>query len=302
MSKINWVYHEEYDVSLPAKHRFTASKFSDLFAELKDNKLIERANITRPKMAASLYIKIAHCEDYISKIKNNGLSQLEERRLGLNWSKTLARRSFLAVNGTLLAANFALETGIGCHLAGGTHHAHYSFGSGFCVFNDLAFTALHLLKDKKAKKVLIFDCDVHQGDGTAQILKTNDNVFTCSIHCQNNFPARKASSDLDVGVEDGLSDKEYLLIVQETLAKCVEEVKPDIVLYDAGIDIHEKDELGRLNITDQGCLNRDLNILSYLKDRQIPVATVIGGGYSRDRRKLAQRHSIIFQAADLIFS
>ena len=299
--KINWVYHNNYDIPLKENHRFTSTKFSDLFSELKNSKLYENAIINNPSAADFSDLTISHCFTYINKIKYGLLSYKEERRLGLSWSKRLSERSFLAVNGTLLTANLAIKNGIGCHLGGGTHHSHFDYGAGFCVFNDLAYAALMLINNKIVKKILIFDCDVHQGDGTARILEKNDNIFTCSIHCKKNFPLNKAQSNLDIELEDHTNNNEYLNEIQKTIKFCVNSFKPDFVLYDAGIDIHKDDELGKLNIDDDSCLERDLLVLNFLKKLSIPVATVIGGGYSKNKEELALRHSIVFNAADQVF-
>ena len=299
--KINWVYHNNYDIPLKENHRFTSTKFSDLFSELKNSKLYENAIINNPSAAALSDLTISHCLTYINKIKYGLLSYKEERKLGLSWSKRLSERSFLAVNGTLLTANLAIKNGIGCHLGGGTHHSHFDYGAGFCVFNDLAYAALMLINNKIVKKILIFDCDVHQGDGTARILEKNDNIFTCSIHCKKNFPLNKAQSNLDIELEDHTNNTKYLNEIQKTIKFCVNSFKPDFVLYDAGIDIHKDDELGKLNIDDDSCLERDLLVLNFLKKLSIPVATVIGGGYSKNKEELALRHSIVFNAADQVF-
>ena len=299
--KINWVYHDNYDIPLKENHRFTSTKFSDLFAVLKNSKLYENAIINNPSAAALSDLTISHCLTYINKIQYGLLSYKEERKLGLSWSKRLSERSFLAVNGTLLTANLAIKNGIGCHLGGGTHHSHFDYGAGFCVFNDLAYAALMLINNKIVKKILIFDCDVHQGDGTARILEKNDNIFTCSIHCKKNFPLNKAQSNLDIELEDHTNNTEYLNEIQKTIKFCVNSFKPDFVLYDAGIDIHKDDELGKINIDDDGCLERDILVLNFLKKLSIPVATVIGGGYSKNKDELALRHSFVFNAANQVF-
>ena len=218
MKKISWVTHPQYDIPLPRNHKFTSSKFSDLFKELNRNGLIDFANILIPKKASTKDLTLVHDEKYIKKILDGSLEASEERRLGLKWSPELSNRSFLAVNGTLLTAKKAIEDGIACHIAGGTHHSHYNFGSGYCVFNDLAYSSTYLISQGLVKRILILDCDVHQGDGTASILEKNDKVFTCSIHCKNNFPARKAKSDLDVELEDNLDSGQYLEILKKTLS------------------------------------------------------------------------------------
>ena len=301
MKKISWVTHPQYDIPLPKNHKFTSSKFSDLYNELKRIRLIDFAEIFIPEKASVSDLIVAHEERYITKIINGSLEGFEERRLGLKWSPELANRSFLAVNGTLLTAMKAIENGIACHIAGGTHHSHYNFGSGYCVFNDLAYTSIQLINKNLVKKILIFDCDVHQGDGTASILEKNDNVFTCSIHCKNNFPARKSISDFDVELEDNLDSAQYLNVLNYTLKECINRFKPDLVLYDAGVDIHINDELGKLKVDDDGLKTRDETVLNYFKTLSIPIATVIGGGYSKNNSELAQRHSSVFKAAKKIF-
>ncbi len=301
MKLITWITHQDYDIPLAKNHRFTSTKFSDLYFELKRLGLEQNAVIKKPSPATINDLLIIHEKEYIEKIYFGRLSEKEEKRIGLNWSQTLANRSFLAVNGTLMTARAALSNGIACHLAGGTHHAHANFGSGYCIFNDLAYASLALINTNEAKKILIFDCDVHQGDGTASILNTNDNIFTCSIHCKNNFPARKSQSNLDIPLDDGLDNKIYLKVVSMALQQCTTLFKPDLVLYDAGVDIHKNDKLGRLNVDDHGLLARDLKVLEYFQNLSIPIATVIGGGYSDNNKELARRHSTIFSAATQVF-
>ena len=174
MKKISWVTHPQYDIPLPKNHKFTSSKFSDLLSELEKSGLSEYANIFYPEKAAISDLVKVHDRNYIDKILYGTLDPAEERRLGLKWSPELSNRSFLAVNGTLLTAKLAMKEGIACHVAGGTHHSHFDFGSGYCVFNDLAYTSRSLIENKIISKVLIFDCDVHQGDGTAKILEKNN--------------------------------------------------------------------------------------------------------------------------------
>ena len=210
----------------------------------------------------------------------------------------LANRSFLAVNGTLLAARQALAHGLACHAAGGTHHAHFAHGAGYCVFNDLAYTAVRLLEEGAVRSVLILDCDVHQGDGTARILESWPAAFTCSIHCKANYPARKATSDLDVEVPRNAGDDAYLAILEDTLAE-LEHIlpAPDLVLYDAGVDVHEGDRLGLLSLSYDGIRARDDMVLRHFRSRGVPVATVIGGGYGTDLDEVAYRHALVFHAA-----
>ena len=189
----------------------------------------------------------------------------------------------------------ALGNGVACHLAGGTHHAFKDCGSGFCVFNDLAYASIALLNQKKVKKILILDLDVHQGDGTASICENIDNIFTCSIHCKNNFPFDKKNSNLDVPIDDEVNDVEYINILTKTLDQIESNFTPDIVFYDAGVDVHSNDDLGNLNLTDDGIKKRDEIVCEYFKEKRIPLCTVIGGGYSKNRQELASRHFSIFE-------
>jgi len=301
VKKLSWITHPQYDIALPKNHKFTASKFSDLFKYLQIKDFYFRSNILEPNKASIEELELVHDREYILKILNGTLTDKEIQRLGFTWSEVLSNRSFLAVNGTLLTCKEALKNGIANHLAGGTHHSHRNFGSGYCVFNDMAYASKSLINSKLVKKILIFDTDVHQGDGTAEILKNDRDIFTCSIHCKNNFPFKKSKSDLDIELVDNLEDKDYLDIVNKTLIDCVKECDPEIVIFDAGVDIHKDDKLGNLNISSEGLLKRDKLILSFFKKQSIPVATVIGGGYSDNKKELAKRHSIIFEASNEIF-
>lgn len=300
--QIPWIYHKDYDIPLPKNHRFSSSKFGDLFSFLQKKDLYHNSKIYEPIVATEEQLLKVHTREYIDKIKYGTLTENEEKKLGLPWSNTLSKRSFLAVSGTFLTAKLALSNGIACHLAGGTHHAHKNYGSGFCVFNDIAFTAKNLLHEKVCKKILLIDCDVHQGDGTANICKDNENIYTCSIHAQNNFPYIKAESDLDIELPDDISEDAYLREIDGMLDKCMKNIIPDIVIYDAGVDVHVNDRLGRLSISTDGICKRDSKIIKFFKQKEIPIATVIGGGYSVDRLELAERHSIVFRVVDDIFN
>jgi acetoin utilization deacetylase AcuC-like enzyme len=234
---------------------------------------------------------------YVDAFAAGTLDGKAMRRIGLPWSEPLVERTRAAVAGTLLAARLALRHGVACNTAGGTHHAHPDFGSGFCIFNDLAVAAKRLTTDGTVERVLIVDLDVHQGDGTARALADDRSVFTFSMHSGKNFPFRKQHSDLDVELDDGLGDEEYLRVLADTLPGLLEEARPDLVLYDAGVDPHREDRLGRLELTDEGLARRDRFVLEQCLARGVPVAGVIGGGYSSDHRHLARRHTIIHREA-----
>ena len=291
------VYHPSYSFPFPGRHRFPMEKFRLLHERLRDGGVAGAANLHRPGRARPALLSLAHCPEYLDRFLGNRLGEREAKRMGLPWSEDMVRRTCIAPMGTLLTAQLALKHGIACHLAGGTHHAHYDFGSGFCILNDLAITARALRAGGLVKRVLIFDCDVHQGDGTAAILAGDPELFTCSIHCEKNFPTRKSRSDLDVGLPVGLEDDGYLAVVEETLSDLLRQLQPDLVLYDAGVDVYAGDPLGRLAVSLTGLAERERQVLTLCREHGVPVATVIGGGYDDDRPALARRHALVVEAA-----
>lgn len=291
------IYSPFYSYSFPANHRFPMSKFHHLYQCLNESGLIKANNVFRPGKVKEEVLALAHDNDYINRFEHNQLSTKELRKMGLPWSEPLVKRSMISPNGTLMTGAIALNHGIACHLAGGTHHAHYDHGRGYCIFNDLAVAAKSLIAQNKVKRILIFDCDVHQGDGTASILSDDEHIFTCSIHCDKNFPHHKATSDLDIGLPKGMGDEDYLAVVETTLQQAIRISQPDLVFYDAGVDVYANDGLGYLNISHEGILARERMVLTTLKQHNIPVATVIGGGYDKDTLALAKRHALVFQAA-----
>ena len=295
MKKLNVVYNDNYDIPLPEGHRFVGTKFSDLYNFIKNSNLYTNLTIHQSKSAPINDVQVVHNRDYVMSVKEGNLSRDQERRINLPWSEKLAKRSFLAIQGTLQTSQLALDYGIACHLAGGTHHAFKDCGSGFCVFNDLAYASITLLNQKKINKILILDLDVHQGDGTASICENIDNIFTCSIHCKNNFPFDKKNSNLDVPIDDEVNDVKYINILTKTLDQIESNFTPDIVFYDAGVDVHSNDDIGNLNLTDDGIKKRDEIVCEYFKEKKIPLCTVIGGGYSKNRQELASRHFSIFE-------
>ncbi|RRS09355.1 histone deacetylase [Pseudoalteromonas sp. J010] len=290
------VYHPNYSFNFDPQHRFVMSKFARLYQELKTLGLIQN-NVYEPELGSPSPLELVHCEQYLWDLWHNRLDPKAMRRIGLPWSDALMARTFTAPLGTLKTAELALQYGTACHLAGGTHHAHFDFGSGFCMVNDLAFAATELINTQKITNALIFDLDVHQGDGTAAMLKHNPYVFTCSIHCEKNFPFRKHQSDLDIGLDIGLTDSRYLDIVANTLESLLLDLNPDIVFYDAGVDVWQGDSLGKLDISWLGIAKRDALVLGLCHKHGVPVATVIGGGYDKNHQRLAKRHAIVVQQA-----
>ncbi len=290
------VYHPNYSFSFDPNHRFVMSKFAYLYEHVQKLGLIND-NLTQPMLGTPEPLELVHCENYIHDLWHNRLDEKAMRRIGLPWSKELMARTFTAPLGTLQTARLALKHGIACHLAGGTHHAHTDFGSGYCMVNDLAFTSETLIKSGEVTNILIFDLDVHQGDGTAAMLTHQPYAYTCSIHCEKNFPFRKSASDLDIGLAPNAADSEYLGVVNDTLSYLLDTLNPDLVLYDAGVDIWQQDGLGKLDISWQGIAQRDHLVIKRCLAHNVPVATVIGGGYDKDHRRLAARHGIVVEQA-----
>jgi len=255
-----------------------------------------------PMPCALETLTATHHPAYVEGFQTGTLDQKAIREIGLPWSEGLRDRTLLALGGSIQTCELAREFGLASHLAGGTHHAHYDRGSGFCIYNDLAVSARYLVSQGLASRVLIFDCDVHQGDGTAAILANDAHTFTCSIHAEKNFPVRKVDSDLDVNCPDGMTDDAYVRLVLETLDSVIASWHPDFVIYDAGSDVHVDDALGRLSVTTEGLYARDYGVISRIRGLGIPCATVIGGGYDKDRARVAARHGVVVRAAQAVFA
>lgn len=296
------VHHPDYHIELPQAHRFPMSKFRHLYEHLIREGIASRDDFIVPELMPTIAeLELVHTPTYVEQILNGGLDAAAERRIGLPWSPALARRTRVAVAGTLCTGRLALETGMACNTAGGTHHAFPDYGSGFCLFNDLAITARILRETDPTLRILIVDLDVHQGDGTAYIFQNEPAVFTFSMHCEKNFPARKQSSDRDVALAAGTSDAKYMEILSEELPAILRNFAPGLILYDAGVDPHIEDPLGHLELTDAGLATRDGFVLRSAREANIPIACVIGGGYGRDLVRLAARHAILHRTARNFF-
>lgn len=302
MNALPLVHNPGYVVPLPEGHRFPMPKFNQVQAVLLSDGVATLQQFHCPDLAAIALIEQVHTPDYVQAYCEGTLDKKAMRRIGLPWSPYLVTRTRTAIGGTLLTAQLALKYGLACNTAGGTHHAFPAFGSGFCIFNDLAIAARTLFNEGQVDRVLIVDLDVHQGDGTAFIFQDDPAVFTFSMHCESNFPFRKQQSDLDVPLPDGMADAAYLRTLQTYLPDLLGEVKPDIVLYDAGVDPHHADRLGRLSLTDAGLYQRDYYVLDTCLKAGIPVGTVIGGGYGKDMLELARRHALVHRAATDLYA
>ncbi|MEN9859867.1 MAG: hypothetical protein RLZZ515_349 [Cyanobacteriota bacterium] len=291
-----FIYHQAYSAPLPSSHRFPMAKFRLLHQLLLEQGLAREEQFVQPLPAPRRWLELVHEPRYHQAFARGELSHQEQRRIGLPATTPLVQRTWLAVGGTVLTARLALEHGLACHLAGGTHHAYPDHGSGFCIFNDCAVAARVLLAEGRVQQLMVIDLDVHQGDATAAIFAGDPRVFTVSVHCQSNFPLRKQSSDVDLPLDDALEDDDYLLAIGDLIPNLLDQVQPDLVLYNAGVDPHREDRLGKLCLSSTGLLNRDRLVLDSCLRRSIPVATVIGGGYDT-LEPLVQRHALVFRAA-----
>lgn len=295
------VHNPDHVAPLPAGHRFPMGKFGKVYEWLVRDGVATLDQFHCAQPATFEQVTLAHDATYVSEYAEGRLDGRAMRRIGFPWSEALVRRTFTALGSTLLAAELALEHGLACSTAGGTHHAFRAAGSGYCIFNDLAVAARWLHTRGLARRVLIVDLDVHQGDGTASILRDDADLVTFSMHCDANFPFRKEASDLDVALPVGADDTTYLAALAAHLPDLLAQTRPNIVLYDAGVDPHRDDALGKLALSDEGLLRRDRYVLETCIQRGIPVATVIGGGYSKDVDTLGRRHTIVHRAASEVW-
>ena len=272
------------------------AKFRLLHEALTASGLASANQMHAPLPVPRRWLETVHQRAYHEAFARGRLDRQAQRRIGLPATTPLVQRTWLAVGGTLLTARLALEHGVACHLAGGTHHAFPDYGSGFCIFNDIAVSARVLLEEGCLERLMIVDLDVHQGDATALIFADEPRVFTFSAHAASNFPSRKQTSDCDLPFEDGLEDQDYVAAVGEALPALLDRFKPQLVLYNAGVDPHRDDRLGRLCLSDMGLLQRDHLVFDACLRRQIPIASVIGGGYDA-LDALVRRHVLVFRAA-----
>jgi len=291
------IHHPGYTIDLPEGHPFPMQKFRVLREQLGTGLTARAVDWLQPEPATRAELLQAHTGDYIDTFLSGMMDAAAQRRSGFQWSEPLVERVRLETGGTLLAVEAALGAGLALNTAGGTHHAHADSASGYCLVNDLAVAAACVHARGWARRILIVDLDVHQGDGTAAIFAGTPDIFTFSMHAESNFPARKKTSDCDRGLARGTGDADYLVTLRDTLATLLAQFRPELVLYDAGVDVHRADRLGHLDLTDHGLQERDRHVLQTCRESGIPVAAVIGGGYDRDIVALAARHAILHRTA-----
>lgn len=295
-------YDPIYAHPLPEGHRFPMLKYELIPMQLMYEGVISEENLFSPQILNEEWVLLTHDNEYWERLKHLKLTYQEERRTGFPLSAQLVERELRIAQGTIDCCHFAMEYGVAFNVAGGTHHAGKDWGEGFCLLNDQAIAANYLLANKLASSILIIDLDVHQGNGTAQIFKNRHEVFTFSMHGEKNFPFRKETSSLDIGLADGISDQEYLSILTEKLPLLFEKQQPDFVFYLSGVDVLASDKLGKLSLSKEGCKKRDELVFNACKSREIPVQVSMGGGYSPDIKDIVDAHCETFKsAAELYF-
>tara|TARA_A100001388_G_C28714589_1_gene473055 strand:+ start:28 stop:921 length:894 start_codon:yes stop_codon:yes gene_type:complete len=287
------VNHKDYFAKIGDDHRFPINKFGELADYLLKEKVVKKFHIPYPCSDETLMR--AHSENYIKQIKNKTLDQNAIKKIGFPLVDSVVQRSLVATGGTVLASKLAINYGLACNTAGGSHHANYNSGAGYCVFNDVAVAAQYLLDRGLAGRILILDLDVHQGNGNSDIFKDNKNVFTFSMHSKTNYPLKKSISDLDVELNDNMEDGDYIKVLKYYLT-LLNEKNFDFVFYIAGVDIHFNDRLGKLKISDEGIKSRDEIVTENFFLKGIPLCGVLGGGYNKDFNKLVELHSILHQS------
>ena len=292
---------DHFEVPLPEGHRFPIEKYRLVREALVAEKILSDEQIIPAVEASEKDILLAHSEKYFYGIKNGTLPEKELRPIGLTWSPQLFSRSLGAVNGFISATENALRDGFSATLSGGTHHAHADRGEGFCVFNDFAVSALKILNEKRVSKILIIDLDVHQGNGNSSILGTRDDVFILSLHGERNYPFRKVPSHLDVPLPEHIDDEEYLRALSSALSP-LRYLNPDIIFYQAGVDVLKEDKLGTFDLSFEGIVERDRMVFEFQKYLQVPMAMALGGGYAKPIALTIEAHLNTYKVAREFFS
>tara|TARA_B100000674_G_scaffold228855_1_gene188232 strand:- start:417 stop:1313 length:897 start_codon:yes stop_codon:yes gene_type:complete len=293
MSSLPIVNHKDYFARIGENNKFPIKKFGALANLLLEKKIVEK--FYKPYPCSLKTLKRAHSESYIKKVINKSLDPIDIKKIGFPLVDSVIKRSLVATGGTVLASKLAINFGISCNTAGGSHHANFASGAGYCVFNDVAVASRYLLAKGLANKILILDLDVHQGNGNSEIFKDDKKVFTFSMHSKSNYPAKKSKSDLDVELTNNMEDKEYIRILKYNL-KQLNHQNFDFVFYIAGVDIHFNDRLGKLKISDEGIKERDRLVTENFFSKGIPLCGVLGGGYNKDFKKLVELHSFLHQS------
>lgn len=295
-------FHPIYKHPLPEGHRFPMLKYELLPQQLLHEGIALKTDFFETEIIPIETVLRIHTKEYVSDLLDLTLDARAARKIGFPLSKELVERELRIAQGTILGSEKAFETKVAFNIAGGTHHAYSNRGEAFCLLNDQAIAAQYLLDKKLAKKILIIDLDVHQGNGTAEIFQKNDNVFTFSTHGKSNYPFKKETSDLDIAFEDNTSDEDFLKTISEIIPKLIEQQKPDFIFYLAGVDILASDKLGKLGCSIDGCKKRDEIVFQNCEHYQIPVQVSMGGGYSPEIKTIIEAHANTYRVAkDILF-
>ena len=300
-SVLHIAYHPNYVLPVREGHRFPMLKYELIPDQLLYEGIVVPENFFKPEMASPAILGLAHDQRYLEAVLNLRLSEKMIRRIGFPLNRELVDRECLLVQGTVDSSQFAFKHGVSFNIAGGTHHAGRDFGEGFCLFNDQAIAAAFLIEKKIAKRVLIVDLDVHQGNGTAHIFHGHRDVFTFSMHAEKNFPFIKEKSSRDVPLPDGIEDDEYLMLLQRHLGEVFDVFRPDFLFFQAGVDVLATDKLGKLKLSSDACRFRDELVFFKCREFSVPVQVSMGGGYSAHIKDIVNSHVATFKAAIDIF-
>jgi acetoin utilization deacetylase AcuC-like enzyme len=294
-------YHPIYAHPLPEGHRFPMLKYELIPGQLLYEGTIGPHQLFAPEPCADATILKTHTAEYLHKLKNQALTAAEQRRIGFPHSPQLTLREQMITQGTIDCCYHAFANGVALNVAGGTHHAFADRGEGFCLLNDFAVAANHLLERKEAKQILVIDLDVHQGNGTATLFENKPQVFTFSMHGRQAYPFRKEKSDLDIELEEGTDDATYMDILKSALLPLLDTIQPDFAFYLSGVDVLKSDRFGKLGLTLEGCRLRDVFVFTLLKNKSIPCTVAMGGGYSPDIKVIVEAHCNTFRMAKDVF-
>lgn len=294
-------FHPDFIHPIPNGHRFPMEKYDLLPRQLLYEGTLEESNFFAPELVSKELLKKVHDTNYLTALFDLKISDRAQRKTGFEHCIELIERESRIMEGTRMCAEYALSYGAAMNVAGGTHHAFTNRGEGFCLMNDQAVAAKWLLEERKASKILIIDLDVHQGNGTAEIFREEQRVFTFSMHGRNNYPLKKEFSDLDIELDDGTSDDTYLNLLQKNLEGVLSEFTPDFVFYQSGVDVLSTDKLGKLGLSLAGCKARDRFVIDTVKLLDVPLVCTMGGGYSADVKLIIEAHSNTYRTIQEVF-
>jgi acetoin utilization deacetylase AcuC-like enzyme len=297
MNEPQIAFSQKHIYELPSGHRFPISKYQLVYDQLVYEGVIQPFQVVDAGLCPEETILLAHGKDYWQNLKSYRLNEKEIRKIGLPINELSLARAQNSSQGTLFASEQALQSGLGLNLAGGTHHAYADHGEGFCILNDIAIAARFILNKKLVSKILVVDLDVHQGNGTAKIFEQQPEVFTFSLHGASNYPHHKEKSDLDIALPKGTGDEDYLQILNDNLKTTITTFKPEIIYYQAGVDVLDTDKLGTLNLSKKGCLLRDEMVIKACKSSNVPLVIVMGGGYSERLADIVDAHCNTYRMA-----